>query len=235
MKIKGVILDNDQNAVTHIKTFIDLFEDIEILEIFDNAIKASQFLSTREIDVIFVDINLSQVNGISFIKNISPNTNIIVTTKLKELAIDCFEYGVLDFLVKPITIERFLKSINRLQKQVAFQRKTNQNDSAPYLFIKELKRFIKININDILFIESQKDYIKITLVEKSYLTLGSLSTFCEELPEDFIRVHRSFCISKKYVDAVNGNIIELKGNKIPIGRNYIKTVKSQLLSNTFQN
>lgn len=234
MKIKGVILDNDQSAVIHLKNLISHFDNIEIVGAFNKAIDASQFINGHNVDVLFIDINLSLVNGIAFIKSIQIETKIIVTSKLKEFAIDCFEFGVLDFLVKPIGIDRFLKSINRLQTQIA-KKKTNQNETAPYIFIKDQKKFIKINVRDILYIESQKDYIKVQLKTKSFLTLGSLTSFCEELPDYFLRVHRSFCISKNYVDALNGNMIEINAFKIPIGRHYIKTVKSQILINTFQN
>ena len=234
MKIKGVILDNDQSAVTHLKNLIGHFDNIEIIGAFNNAIEASQFINRQNIDVLFIDINLSLVNGIAFIRSIQTETKIIVTSKLKELAIDCFEFGVLDFLVKPIGLDRFLKSINRLQNQIA-EKKISPNEKTPYIFIKDQKKFIKINVKDILYIESQKDYIKVQLKTKSFLTLGSLTSFCEELPDYFLRVHRSFCISKNYVDALNGNSIEINGFLIPIGRNYIKTVKSQILINTFQN
>lgn len=234
MKIKGVILDNDQSAVTHLKNLITHFDNIEIIGTFNNPIKASQFITDNNVDILFIDINLSLVNGIAFIRSIQTETKIIVTSKLKELAIDCFEFGVLDFLVKPISLDRFLKSINRLQTQIA-KKKYGQDEIAPYLFIKDQKKFIKINVKDILYIESQKDYIKVQLHTKSFLILGSLTSFCEELPDYFLRVHRSFCISKNYVDALNGNMIEINGSLIPIGRNYIKTVKSQILINTFQN
>ena len=234
MKIKGVILDNDQSAVTHLKNLIGHFDNIEIIGAFNNAIEASQFINRQNIDVLFIDINLSLVNGIAFIRSIQTETKIIVTSKLKELAIDCFEFGVLDFLVKPIGLDRFLKSINRLQNQIA-EKKISPNEKTPYIFIKDQKKFIKINVKDILYIESQKDYIKVQLKTKSFLTLGSLTSFCEELPDYFLRVHRSFCISKNYVDALNGNSIEINGFLIPIGRHYIKTVKSQILINTFQN
>ena len=220
--------------MTHLKNLIGHFDNIEIIGAFNNAIEASQFINRQNIDVLFIDINLSLVNGIAFIRSIQTETKIIVTSKLKELAIDCFEFGVLDFLVKPIGLDRFLKSINRLQNQIA-EKKFSPNEKTPFIFIKDQKKFIKINVKDILYIESQKDYIKVQLKTKSFLTLGSLTSFCEELPDYFLRVHRSFCISKNYVDALNGNSIEINGFLIPIGRHYIKTVKSQILINTFQN
>lgn len=139
MKIKGVILDNDQSAVIHLKNLISHFDNIEIVGTFNKAIDASQFINGYNVDVLFIDINLSLVNGIAFIKSIQTETKIIVTSKLKELAIDCFEFGVLDFLVKPIGLDRFLKSINRLQTQIA-EKKTNQNETAPYIFIKDQKK-----------------------------------------------------------------------------------------------
>ena len=111
MKIKGVILDNDQSAVIHLKNLISHFDNIEIVGAFNKAIDASQFINSHNVDVLFIDINLSLVNGIAFIKSIQSETKIIVTSKLKELAIDCFEFGVLDFLVKPIGLDRFLKAL----------------------------------------------------------------------------------------------------------------------------
>ena len=145
MKIKGVILDNDQSAVTHLKNLIGHFDNIEIIGAFNNAIEASQFINRQNIDVLFIDINLSLVNGIAFIRSIQTETKIIVTSKLKELAIDCFEFGVLDFLVKPISLDRFLKAlidfkIKLLKKNLA------QNEKTPYIFIKDLKNLSKLTL-----------------------------------------------------------------------------------------
>lgn len=233
MKIKCIIIDDEPLAISVIENHLKNFDHVEIVETFNNPLKAYRVLEQEKIDLIFLDINMPQMTGFAFIENLTHKPLIVITTAYREYAVKSFELNILDYLVKPIPFNRFLKTINKVYQQVYVN-----NSSAdvslqqePHIFLKVNKKLIKINLNDILYIESLKDYIKVITTIGDYVVHKSLTAITEELPQsNFIRIHRSYTISINKVIALEGNTVEISNRKIPIGRNYVKQTKERIFN-----
>ncbi len=233
MKIKCIIIDDEPLAISVIENHLKNFDHIEIVETFNNPLKAYRILEQEKIDLIFLDINMPQMTGFTFIENLSYKPLIVITTAYREYAVKSFELNILDYLVKPIPFNRFLKTINKVYQQV-YVSNTSADASLqqePHIFLKVNKKLIKINLNDILYIESLKDYIKVITTLGDYVVHKSLTAITEELPQsNFIRIHRSYTISINKVIALEGNTVEISNRKIPIGRNYVKQTKERIFN-----
>lgn len=233
MKIKCVIIDDEPLAISVIEDHLKNFDKVEVVQTFNDPLKAFPVLQQEKIDVIFLDINMPQMTGFEFIQNLSNKPLIVITTAYREYAVKSFELDVLDYLVKPIPFNRFLKTINKVYQQIYVTNDSGDNalNQEPHIFLKVNKKLIKVVLNDILFIESLKDYIKVVTNLGDYVVHKSLTAISEELPQsNFIRIHRSFTISINKINALEGNTIEIEGRKIPIGRNYLKQTKERIFN-----
>lgn len=238
MKIKCVIIDDESLAINVIENHLKNFDHVEIVATFTNPLKAYGVLEQEKIDVIFLDINMPQINGFTFIENLNYKPLIVITTAYREYAVKSFELNVLDYLVKPIPFNRFLKTMNKVYQQIYITNASGDSglQHEPHIFLKVNKKLIKVNLNDILFVESLKDYIKVVTTLGDFVVHKSLTAITEELPQsNFIRVHRSYTISINRIDALEGNTIEIANKKIPIGRNYLKPTKERILNITEDN
>jgi DNA-binding LytR/AlgR family response regulator len=238
MKIKCVIIDDEPLAIKVIEDHLKNFDHIEVVAALNTPLKAYSILEQEKVDVIFLDINMPQISGFTFIENLTHKPLIVITTAYREYAVKSYELNILDYLVKPIPFNRFLKTINKVYQQVYIG--SNANDTLiqhdPHIFLKVNKKLVKVNLNDILIIESLKDYIKVITALDDYVVHKSLTTITEELPQsNFIRIHRSYTISINKIDAIEGNIVEIANRKIPIGRNYQKLTKERILNINNQN
>ncbi|BAO75509.1 LytR/AlgR family response regulator transcription factor [Winogradskyella sp. PG-2] len=234
MKIKCIIIDDERLAIEVIENHLKNFDHVEVVASFNNPLKAYPLLEQEKIDVIFLDINMPQMTGFSFIENLSHKPLIVITTAYREYAVKSFELSVLDYLVKPIPFNRFLKTMNKVYQQMYVNSVGGDTNlqQEPHIFLKVNKKLIKINLNDILFIESLKDYIKVITTVGDYVVHKSLTSITEELPQSsFIRIHRSYTISINKIIALEGNTIEISNKKIPIGRNYLKKTKERIFNN----
>ncbi len=233
MKIRCVIIDDESLAINVIENHLKNFDNIEVVATFNNPLKAYGILEQEKIDLIFLDINMPQLSGFAFIENLNHRPLIVITTAYREYAVKSYELNILDYLVKPIPFNRFLKTINKVYQNLYLNSNssdTNLNQE-PHIFLKVNKKLIKVNLNDILLIESLKDYIKIMTTLGDYVVHKSLTAITEELPQsNFIRIHRSYTISINKIDAIEGNTVEIVNRKIPIGRNYIKLTKERILN-----
>lgn len=238
MKIKCIIIDDEPLAIKVIKNHLSEFENIELVATFNMAISALPDIESNEIDVIFLDINMPKMNGLDFLRTLTNRPHIVITTAYREYAVESFDLDVLDYLVKPIPFGRFIKAINKVYSRINLEKdKLTENSfkEDPYIFLKVDKKLMKIKLNDILYIESLKDYIKVNTVLGDYLVHKSMTSISEELPdENFIRIHRSFTIAINKITAIEGNSVEIANRRIPIGRNYLQTAKQKILNtNTF--
>lgn len=233
MKIKCVIIDDEPLAINVIESHLKNFDNIEVVETFNNPVKAYNVLEQGKIDVIFLDINMPQLSGFSFIENLNHRPLIVITTAYREYAVKSYELNILDYLVKPIPFNRFLKTINKVYQQLYIGSSSGEANlqQEPHIFLKVNKKLVKVNLNDILLIESLKDYIKVVTTVSDHVVHKSLTAITEELPQsNFIRIHRSYTISLNKIDALEGNTVEIANRKIPIGRNYIKLTKERILN-----
>ena len=234
MKIKCIIIDDEPLAIKVIESHLKEFQNFEIAGTFNNPISALPLIEEENIDAIFLDINMSKMNGLEFLKSVELKTNIVITTAYREYAVESFDLNVLDYLVKPIPFNRFLKSINKITQKLGQQKggkseTADSNDS--YIFLKVDKKLVKINYEDILYLESLKDYIKVFTSIGDYLVHKSLASLTKELPQEkFLRIHRSYTIAINKVNSVEGNSIEIGTKRIPIGRKYLAISKQTILN-----
>lgn len=231
MKSKCLIIDDEPLAINVIKNHLKEFNDIELVSTFTNAIDALSFLKDNTVDLIFLDINMPLLDGLSFIKSLEKKPLIIITTAHIEHAVESYELDVLDYLVKPISFPRFVKAVNKVFKNLNTQQVNKSQTEKPYFFIKiDKKKMKKIYLDEILVIESLKDYLKITTESNRFIIHQTLSSFTEQLPEDnFIRIHRSYTIAINKIDTIEGNSVEIAGVRYPFGRTYIEEVKNKIL------
>ena len=236
MKINCLIIDDEPLAINVIKNHLEHIENFELINTFSNPIEGLNFLKNNSIDVIFLDINMPVLDGINFIKSLDNPPLLVITSAYDQFAIETYELDVLDYLVKPIEFPRLMKAINKINKRLDSTTKTSTENSKenPFIFVKiDKKKMKKIFLNEILVIESLKDYLKINTLTGKYIIHSTLADFTNLLPErDFIRIHRSYTIAIDKIDAVEGNSIEIEGLRYVIGRSYIDDVKHRILNST---
>ena len=234
MKIKCIIIDDEPLGAEVIENHLGEFSNMELIGTFTNPLEALGAIEKGEVDAVFIDINMPKMNGLDFIKNLESRPYFIITTAYREYAVESFDLDVLDYLVKPIPFTRFLKSINKLSQKFLNDKSnetTTQSVEKSFIFLKVDKKLIKIKFEDIYYIESLKDYIKVFTSSGDYLAHKSLSSISEEVPStQFLRIHRSFTVALDKIQAVEGNSVLITGKRIPIGRKYINHAKDVILN-----
>jgi len=232
MKVNCLIIDDEPLAISILESYIETLDYMTIVNTYTNAVDALSQIQKGYIDIIYLDINMSRINGLEFLRTLKSHPLIIITTAYREYALESYELDILDYLVKPIPYNRFLKSANR-----AIDRLNNKNQntgpaqSEPHIFVKVDKKMVRVVLKEILFIESLKDYIKIHTTTGYHIAYKALSSIVEELPsENFIRVHKSYAIAIDKIKSVDGNSIEIDTKRIPLGRIYLKKTKELILS-----
>jgi len=221
--IKCLIIDDEPLAQNVIGNYLKEFSFIEVIAKCDNALTALDCMKKQKIDLIFLDISMPFISGIDFIKTLKNPPAIILTTAYKEYAVESYELNVLDYLLKPISFERFLKAVNKLDNQVAELVKSVHEDAENdvFIYVKSDKKNVRVLLKEILFIESVKDYIKIHLLTgTSIITQMQISAIEQRLPESFLRIHRSYIVSKDKITAYTQHDLEIGKHQIPIGRSY---------------
>ena len=232
MIINCLIIDDEPLAINVIKNHIKEIDNINVIDTFNSAIDALNFMKSNTVDLLFLDINMPLLDGLDFIKSLDKKPMIVITTAYSEYAIKTYELEVLDYLMKPISFPRFLKAVNRAFKKLNSNLTSNLKVAKrAHIFIKvDKKKMQKIYLDEILIIESLRDYLKITTISNKYIIHSTLSSFTEKLPSNnFIRIHRSFTIAIDKIEAVQGNSVEIDGIKYVIGRSYIEHVKNRIL------
>jgi len=232
MKIKCVLVDDEPLAIKVLQNYFNNFTDFEVIATFNNSLEALDFVNSTAVDAVFLDINMPMMTGFELISLIENKTKVIITTAFREFAAESYDLDVLDYLVKPIPLPRFIKCINKITTEFNLKNnikvETTKGDS--HIFIKVDKKMMKINIEEILFVEGMKEYIKVVTPDKTYITHKSLTSLSEELPADrFLRIHKSYVIALNKVKSIEGNRIQIQSYTIPIGRNYSKDVKNKIL------
>ena len=233
MKIKCLIIYDDPSSINIIQSHLHQNNGFELVETFNDTTNGLIYLNQNPVDLIFLDVNMSTLEGLDYINSLEDKPLVIITSTHDKFAVKAYELNVLDYLIKPISFTRFTKSLNKVYKTFNEKRifQHNKNEKK-FIFIKiDNKKMQKINLDELLVIECLKDYLKIITSTKNYIIHKTLGSFTKQLPsEKFIRIHRSFTISVDKIDAIEGNIIEVGGLKYIIGRSYTKEVKSQILS-----
>ena len=238
MELKCLIVDDEPLAIEVLESYVEKIDKLSLAGKFRNAVSAFEFLQTTDVDLIFLDIQMPKLTGIEFLKTLRSPPKVIFTTAFREYALEGFELEVSDYLLKPISFERFLRAVSKIfDESESRQNGVLQNQSSieeePFVYFKVDKRMVKIRLNDILVIESIKDYVKVKTAEKEIVTHQQISYLEHKLPEDqFIRIHRSFIVAIDKIDAFSATEVEINKGFVPIGRNYKNDVIERLSQNT---
>jgi DNA-binding LytR/AlgR family response regulator len=234
MSLKCLIIDDEPLAVNLLAGYISRVPEIELAGSVNNAIAAISFLQKNQVDFIFLDIEMPQLNGIDFLKSLVNKPAVILTSAHRHYAMDGFEHDVADFLLKPISFERFMKGLSKVYHGVQAAKNVpdapgNKKEDA-VLHFRVDKENVKVFMKDILWIESIKDYVKIRTAAQALTTYQRISYLEERLPASmFMRVHRSFIVAIDKITSSGADFVKVNSNKIPIGRNYKKAVQQKLM------
>lgn len=234
MKLQCLLIDDEPPALKVLSRYIADIGGMEIAGQCRNAIEAIEVLRTHRVDVIFLDIKMPRIVGTDFLKSLSHPPKVIFVTAYRDYAVDGFELDAVDYLVKPVSFERFLKAITKLNRLIGKEQPYSDNTSttAPdaFVYLKVDRDMKKVFIDDILYIESWKDYVKIYLVNDQSLLVKQSITAMENLFSDqkFLRIHRSYIISIDNISGYNSTAVQLGKTEIPIGRFYKQTVMERL-------
>lgn len=221
---KCLIVDDEELARELIETHLKQLPDFEISAICASAVEASSVLKNRTIDLMFLDIEMPVLKGTEFLKNLVHKPKVIFTTAYREYAIESYELNVVDYLLKPIVFTRFFKAIEKFLETQIVENSDRAKEANPiYMFVQSNKKNIKVHFDDVLYIESIKDYIKIYLEDKNLVIKHGLAAFKEKLDNRFVRVHRSYIVNSLKVTAYTKQDIEIGRIEIPIGDLYKKT------------
>jgi len=227
-----MIVDDEPLAIDVLENYLARL-DAACITRCENALEAFHALQQKRFDLIFLDIEMPLLSGLEFLKTVKDPPAIIITTAYRDYAVEGFELEVIDYLVKPVSFPRFMKAMEKILKLSRPAQATMEQPQRPstpeYLFLKVDKKFIKILLGDILYIESLKDYVRVKTSEHSWITYQSLTEITEKLPGDkFARVHRSFTIALDKVSTIDGNCVDIDGKLIPISREHRQEVLRKL-------
>lgn len=225
-----IIIEDEIPAQSILKHFIDKVPNLNLIDTFKAAIEANSFFNSNTVDVVFLDINLPDISGLDFIKTIKDPPAIIMTTAYPDYAVSSFELDtIVDYMVKPFSFDRFLKAINKAKDRIETPKSITEAKDEESIFLNVDKTLHKINLNAILYIESDRNYITVVTETQKLSYIDSLKNWTAKLPENqFKQVHKSFIINSKFVDKISGNTLFIKDNKIPIGRTYKQDLLKQL-------
>ncbi len=223
MKLSCVIVDDEYLAIKILEEYIARVNSVELLQSFKNPLEAEEFLKKNKVDILFLDIQMPHITGIDLLKKMSSPPLIIFTTARHEFAVEAFELNVLDYLVKPISFERFEKAIFKAEQYLQLLKGEKLSSSLPdYLLIKSDYKIIKLLHDDIVMIEGLSEYVRVHTKEKKFITLAALKDLETQLPtEKFIRIHKSYIVSQHHVQSyTSSQVVLANGLQLPVGRVY---------------
>lgn len=226
-KIRSIIIEDEPLAVKVLSDYILQVPFLELQGTFKDAIRATDFLRDNDTDLIFLDIHLPKLKGMAFLKTLANPPAVIITTAYHQYAVEGFSLNVTDYLLKPIEFERFLIAVSKVKTAQRDQRPNDSQETKDFIFLNMQKKKVKILFSEILYIESQREYIKIMTTKKEYLSKMSTQEMEALLPAHlFKRVHRSFIVSISKIDSYSSEEVEVNGITIPVGRGYKDTLEN---------
>ncbi len=236
MKIRTLIVDDEPHAIEIIERYAANVPEIEIIATASNAIKAYQFLQTNEVDLIFLDIKMPGLSGTDLVRSLKTPPMIVLTTAYPEHAMEGFELDVVDYLLKPIPLPRFLRAVDKVLFTFKGIKLVPPAEPAPeavrehYLYLRIDRRYVKVNSRDIHWIESVKDYLKVVTAKEVFISKQKISLAEKLLPGGkFMRIHRSFIVPLDKVERLHPNHVVIAGHQLPVGRNYKESCIRQFL------
>jgi len=236
MKINCLIVDDEPVAREILEIYAAKIPQLNLVKSCQTAAEALELLNTKRIDLLLLDINMPNISGLQLAKAINEKTAVIFTTAYREYALDGFDLQAVDYLLKPISFDRFLKAINKyfslnLQKSTLNASAVRRQKSNNFIFIRSDRKMIKIDFDAILYIESLSDYLKIFTINGMFITRETITNIESKLPQDlFLRIHRSYLVSLRKIDSYTKEHIEIKNKALPLSRSY-KTAVLTILDN----
>lgn len=226
-KLRCIIVEDEPLAAKVLSDYISQVPFLQLQGSFKDAILATEYLRDNNTDLIFLDIHLPKLKGMAFLKTLASPPAVIITTAYHQYAIEGYELSVTDYLLKPFDFERFLVAVNKVQLARKQQLSIGTQEQKDYLFINVQKKKVKILFSEIVYIESQREYIKIVTTKKEYTSKMSTNEIEELLPANlFKRIHRSFIVSASKIESYNAEMVEVNGISIPIGRGYRDNIEN---------
>lgn len=235
--INAIIVDDEPLAQDILETYLQKIPQIELIAKCDNAFEANDVLQAHDVDLMFLDINMPQLTGTEFLKGLTDPPVTIFTTAYPNYALEGFELNALDYLVKPISTERFLTACNRAIEQAELKQKAKagqvQDGGADFFFVKADKKLVRVNMADIVYIEGLKDYVIIRMPNDRVITLQTMKSLEDRLPTaNFQRIHRSFIVNLDRIEALHGNMVEVtekgKTTSLPVGKSYREVLAERI-------
>jgi len=237
MQLNCIIIDDEPLARKGLKEYIADVDFLHMVGEFENPLKATQILSSGNVQLVFLDIQMPKISGLEFLKSLQQAPPVIFTTAFPQYALDGFDLNALDYLVKPISFDRFVKAAMRAKEYYEVRKKNTAaetNQPAEYFFIKADNKLVKIEYDEILFVEALQNYVTIQTVDKKYITYLTFKSVEEYLPaEKFIKIHKSYIVSASKIDTIEGNEIRIGNHHLPISRNLKDEVMEKLLKGKF--
>jgi two-component system LytT family response regulator len=238
LKLRSLIVEDEPLARNLLVEYVKKVSTLELIQTSSNPLQAIEVLRTQPVDLMFLDIQMPEITGISLLKTLQKKPLVILTTAYSEYALESYELDVVDYLLKPVTFDRFLRAVDKASHRFSAPPSTEKAATAPrqsFVFVKDGTRLIKINFDDILYVEGLKDYVTIVTRTGKIVSLQRLKTLETQLPaETFIRVHHSYIISMKAIDSIHKGEVRIGNNAIPISDSYKKALKEFIERNQMQ-
>lgn len=223
MKYRSLIIDDEPLARKVLRNHISKLSIIELSHECHNAVEAIEFLASNKVDIIFLDIKMPGISGMDFIKTVKNLPDIIITSAYSEYALESYEFSVADYLLKPISFERFLKAVNKVIGKTD-KYEPAQKEEENFIFVKSDKIIHKLFLDDIIYLESIGNYVAIQTSSKKLIVPGTLTSLLAALPANgFVRSHKSFVVALKHINSIDGNVIRINNMELFIGRHYRQT------------
>lgn len=221
--INCVIIDDEPFARNLLSDYIDKVPYLNLKDSFSSGLLALEMLNDEKVDLLFLDIQMPDINGIEFLKSLKEAPKVIFTTAHAEFALEGYELDVLDYLLKPFDFPRFLKAVEKASKHQNRSSDSEKKNQSKYILVKDGYNLIRVSLKDILYIKGLKDYVQIVTIKKKIVSLQTLKDLSESLPEDmFFRVHNSYIIGFDHISLIEKNQIRIQDDSIPIGSTFKK-------------
>jgi DNA-binding LytR/AlgR family response regulator len=231
-KLRCLLVDDEPPALDVLRSYVESTPMLELVGECNHAVSAFEFLQDKKVDLLFLDVNLPKLSGTDFVKALNNPPKIIFTTAHKDFAVDGFELGAVDYLLKPFSLERFWKAVQRAtssDESTIANKHAITNDR--FLYFRADRKMVKVMVDEILYVESLKDYVKIFLSGRQIITKQTISSVEEMLPEEnFVRIHRSFIASKNKIESYNQNSVFIGKSELPVGPLYRQTFLQHIAS-----
>ena len=229
--LKCIIIEDEVLAQDVIKSHLERIGTLELAGVYRNAPEAAAALKTGDIDIMFLDIRLPGMSGLQFLRGLKDPPLVVLTTAYAEYALESYEFNVIDYLLKPISFERFSKAVNKILDGRLFTAAAKEAYlySDDHIFVRSNSKFFRVNFSEIIYIQGMRDYLKIYTPDYALVTHQTMNELEKTLPSrHFIRVHKSYIISLKHIRSIYGNTIELDKATIPIGINYKESIMTMI-------